>query len=407
MINDVTDLKVRNDNGKGTIWYGMHFYPGVAQYNPPGKESFRVYVNEKTIRKMDPTFAGRPVFVSHVDEVEGNNDELRKEADGWVVKSFYNEADGKHWVQFIIVSKRGQAAIAQGMKLSNAYELKSSAGGGEWNGVDYEKQIMDAEYEHLALVKNPRYDESVIMSPDQFKKYNADHLGELKRLANSKESTVLKNIFKRTKVDAADLTDVVVELDSGRNVSFDELVKIANSKVANDTPNLDPGGVASLAKAFGKNEEEPKKEDEKKPFAHPEHMVKMKDGSMCNVMELAEKHDKLKDELEAMKAPKEKEVEAKEEPKKEEPKKENAEDDKEKKLAPEKKDEAAIEEEKAKNELEAMDKRREEIKARVARLRSAPDREISRIVNGGAEQRPIELMSDQVERGKQRYGSAK
>lgn len=174
-------------NSKGNVYYGMHFYPGLAEYREPGEDPYRVYLNEDTLRKMDPTFAGRPIFVEHVDEVDQSLSELRKEADGWVIESFYNSSDGKHWVKFIVVSDRAERAIKNGFRLSNAYVPKSFGQGGIWNGIEYSKEITDGEFEHLAIVSNPRYDESEIKTPEQFKKYNEDNTVELRRIANSQE----------------------------------------------------------------------------------------------------------------------------------------------------------------------------------------------------------------------------
>ena len=157
------------ENSKGTIFYGMHFCPGVAEYSEPGKETYRIFLNEDTIRSMNPSFAGKPVFVDHVDEVDPNVDKLRSEADGWVIESFYNPADGKTWAKFIVVSDRGFRAIKNGFRLSNAYIPTSYGEAGMWNGVEYQKEILAGEYEHLAIVQNPRYEESVILTPENLK----------------------------------------------------------------------------------------------------------------------------------------------------------------------------------------------------------------------------------------------
>lgn len=209
------------DNSKGKIYYGMHFYPGVARYESPDqKEALTVFLNEDTLRKMSPTFAGRPVFVEHVDEVDEDVNELRNEADGWVIESFYNPADGKTWAKFILVSDRGFKAIERGFRLSNAYIPSSYGQDGVWNGVPYQKEITGGEFEHLAIVKNPRYEESVIMTPEQFKAYNDEKQVELKRLSNSTdkgENTMKLNIFKRTKVEnSVDLEGMMVELPKSK-----------------------------------------------------------------------------------------------------------------------------------------------------------------------------------------------
>ena len=217
------------ENTQGEIYYGLHFYPGVAEYAEPGKQPFRVFLNEQTLRKMDPSFAGKPIFVEHVDEVAPKIDELRKEADGWVIESFFNQSDGKHWVKFIVCSERGLKAVKSGMKLSNAYIPKAYDIGGLWNGVEYAKEITSGEYEHLAIVSNPRYEESVIMSPEEFKAYNAAQEIELKRLANSKsegENKMNLKFFKKAKVEnALDIEATVVELPkSKKEMTIAELV---------------------------------------------------------------------------------------------------------------------------------------------------------------------------------------
>lgn len=223
-------------NSKGKIYYGMHFYPGVAEYQEPGKEPYRVYLNEDTIRGMDASFAGRPVFVDHVDEVDEDVNELRKDADGWVVESFFNQADGKHWVKFMIVSDQAEKAIQSGMRLSNAYVPHSFGKGGLWNGVSYLKEVTGGEFEHLALVRNPRYDESDIKTPEEFKLYNENLLVELKRVSNSKdlkdqkgENKMKLNIFKRTKVENSkdvDFEELSVKLPkSGKELTLAKLVE--------------------------------------------------------------------------------------------------------------------------------------------------------------------------------------
>jgi len=380
---------IRNAAGKGTVWYGMHFYPGVAEYQETDKEPYRVFLNEDTIRRMDPTFAGRPVFVMHVDDVEPDIDVLKAEADGWVVESFYNEADGKHWVKFITVSERADRAIKNGMRLSNSYFPQKFASGGVWNGVSYTKQITDGEYEHLAIVPNPRYDESKIMSPDEFKKYNEDKLVELKRLSNSEERKPMKlSLFKRTKVDnTVDLETMSVVLPkSGKEMTLTQLVNDADSAHDKENP------------AYG--------------MAHPDHMVDMGDGKKMAVKDMCNAYKAMHEELESMKA-KHKEGEAEEkhddatehegEVEKKEEKVEVEGDDKAKdneesgddKDAKKKALELAEHEDK---EIEAAKKKN--AKEKADRLRNAADKAVDAA-------RVIELSEDRVVRGKTRYGSGK
>lgn len=214
-------MKIKNSQGKR--FFGMHFYPGLAEYAEPGKNPFRVFLNEDTIRSMDSSFEGKPVFVQHVTEVEQNLDVLRGEADGWVVRSFYNAADGKHWAEFLVCSEKGLEAIAKGFRLSNAYRPVGPRGSsGLWNGIEYSEQILRGEYDHLAIVPNPRYEESVIMTPEQFKAYNEEQQFELKRITNSKDqpkgdNKMGLNFFKRAKIEnSIDLESTVVQLPKSK-----------------------------------------------------------------------------------------------------------------------------------------------------------------------------------------------
>lgn len=273
-------LKRALSNSKGKIFYGMHCYPGVARYEPPDEQPFTVLLNENVIRNMGPSFAGKPIFVQHVDDVEQELDLLRNEADGWVIESFFNQADGKTWAKFIVVSDQGLDAIRQGWKLSNAYFPECDDTPGTWNGVPYQRVVTDGEFEHLAIVQNPRYEESVIMTPEQFKVYNEKQTGELKRLANSKDKKKEKtgmglklNIFKRTKVEnSVDLDGLVVELPKSKKEILLTTVVSEYDKIMNMNG-----------------------------YANGDHMVKVGDKDEMSVNDLVKKHMELCNEYAEMK----------------------------------------------------------------------------------------------------------
>lgn len=217
-------------NSRGKVWYGLHIVPGVAEYDNGGN-SFRVLLNEATIKSLDPSFAGRPVYVHHPNEdVNEDLDMLRNEADGWVSESFFNRADGKHWVKFITVTKRAEKAIAQGYRLSNALQNLTFGVGGLCNGVSYDKELKKGEYEHLAIVPDPRYEQSVILTPEEFKRYNEEKNLEILKLANSKGKKMKLQFFKKQKLEnTMDLTGVSILLPkSGKERTIEQLVNAAD-----------------------------------------------------------------------------------------------------------------------------------------------------------------------------------
>ena len=67
-------MKVKNAKSLPEIYYGLHMVEGTAEYSEAGKEPYRIYIGETTIKNMNPTFQGKPVYVDHVDEVVGVRD---------------------------------------------------------------------------------------------------------------------------------------------------------------------------------------------------------------------------------------------------------------------------------------------------------------------------------------------
>lgn len=301
---------------------------------------------------MDRSFVGCPVYVQHVDEVPAKLEDVKKEADGWVVKSFYNEADGKHWCQFVIHSERGLNAIARGWKLSNAYMPQQYGTSGRWNGVDYDKEVVNAEYLHLAIVPDPRYQESIVLTPQEFRDYNEKQSKQLALVANSRESTTMKvlSFFKRTKIEnAAEFSDAIVVLEkSKKEMSVADVISKYDDVLSNE--------VDDVSKR-----------------------VKVGDEEMT-VNEICEKYMNMKAELDGYK---------------------NADDEKKKKDEEEAK---KNEEDKKKKDEEANKNSLEEKKKADAIKNAEDDKNKKAIAN---EDETVQTMDTQVSLGKSRYGSGK
>ena len=373
----------------GKRFFGLHMVEGVARYRPKEGDPFNVFVGEDTIKMMDPSFEGKPVYAyNHVKNAD-KHDDIREEgdlgqpaADGVVVKSFFNKADGKHWVEFMIFSDEGLNCIRDGYRLSNAYRVLSQRPGGQWHGVDYAKEVASGEYDHLALVQKPRYEESVILTPEEFKAYNEQKEADLLRLQNSKEETKKEkpkmklkfNWFKREKIensaDASNVEQMVVQLPkSGKEMTVEQLVERCDY-------------IENLA-----------------GYADESHVVKVGNEEM-SVKDLVKKHmnmcsesEKMKNEMDEMK------------------KKENSDDKKEVENT-DKQDEMKEEdgkmkvkaensEEKKEEKKENADDKKEEVKnSHFETLSNAKDRALDMSTK-------VDFSMDKAARGKSRYGSTK
>lgn len=347
---------------------------GLAEYREEGKAPMRLLINENTIKKMDPTFTGLPVYVHHVDQVDYKN--IQEEADGFVVRSFFNKSDGKHWVEFITVTDEARDAIVvKKWKLSNAYIPKAQVGGGQYHGMDYNAEVVDAEYEHLAIVPNPRYAESIILTPEEFKAYNNSKEAELTRLVNSKEES--KTMFKFFKT-------VVTKVENSSDLESMS-VTLPKSKVDKTITQLINEADERLTNAYHCNGDE---------------MVKVGDKHM-SVNELTGKFIEMS----------------------EQGSKENASDEEAKKKALElaaheeeeiesakNEDDEAMEnavEEEEKKKKEADEKAKNELKEAEEKKKNALDN-FNKIKNAQKNAKPpvtVELSSDKVARGISKYGS--
>ncbi len=263
----------------GKIYYGLHFYPGVAQYNDANGNDYKILLRGETLKKMDKTMQGKPAFVEHVGKVETDRKKLQNAADAWVVESFYNQYDGKHWSKFITVTDEADEAIANGFTLSNAYDPVFNGQNGIWNAISYENEVVDGCYEHLAIVQNPRYNESIILTPEQFKEYNENLKQDLERdrISNSqqeKKMGVKDLFFKRTKIEnSVDYENTFVCLPKTKK-EF-SLMQIVNA--------MD-------------DVEEKKKLNE----ADLDTNVKLDDGTVMSLKELIERHKNIQSQLEQL-----------------------------------------------------------------------------------------------------------
>lgn len=356
-------MMIKNEGIIAKRFYGLHMVEGVAEYREPGKEPSRLLILENAIKEMDSSFEGRPTYVNHVDVVDVVN--LPETADGYVVKSFFNPVDGKHWVEFMITTQEGLNAINQKWKLSNAYTPTAKSIGGQWHGVDYHEEVTAGKYDHLAIVSNPRYAESIILTPEEFKSYCNNKELELKKLSNSKdkpEGSKMLKFFKRQKVENdLDVANTMVELPLSKK-------EMSLEKIVNE--------YDQVLNMHG--------------YANGDHMVKVGEEEM-SVNDLISKHMKMCDEIKqnAEKAA-EKEAEGDiDEGKKGEVEVENK-DDKEKpadEVKEEKKENSADDEEKA-------DKKDNFVKLANAHLNPLD-----------AKTEILDTSEDKVARGKTRYGS--
>lgn len=242
-------VELENAKQMPKVYYTRHMYPGLCEYSDE-----RILVDENTIKKMMPSFVGKPVYAENHRKVDVDN--LQAEADGYVTDSFRNGLDGWAWSKFIVVSDAGHEAVRKGYKVSNAWKPKTwDASSGTFHNVKYDRKITDGEFTHLALVKDPRYEESKIYTESEYKAYVA---GLKTELHNSKTNPPEgKSMFDKLKFWKTSKEEVqmdktmTVELENGKTVTIEEMLNAveAQEKAATEAAEKEAKEKADKEKA--------------------------------------------------------------------------------------------------------------------------------------------------------------
>lgn len=279
----------RTISGKPERFFALHMAEGLAEYKMPDVNDgnpFRVLIKQDVINEMDATFSGCPVYVLHEDDVDLENLDM-SEVDGLVVRSFFNKSDGNNWAEILAITDQCKEAIVQKKwKVSNCHITDEQVGGGTWQGIKYEYEVKKGHYEHLAVVPNPRYNQSMVLTPEEFAEYNAENDRVLTKLANAAEDEekgdkTMSKVFSLFKREKLKNSDELIQMDvtlpkSGKTVSVEKLFNEADEA-----------------------EVEKKKNEGKPVYANEGHMVKVGEKEEMSVGDLLKAYNELKEKSNA------------------------------------------------------------------------------------------------------------
>lgn len=146
-----------NTGGKGKYFRARILQAGLVKY------SFGVCLLEKdAIDKFVYGFVGCPVIIDHKDVT---NENAKEERVGVISRVWFEQMDGWYWVEGIIFDEKAISLINDGYNVSCQYEISEYAnnvGKKLHNGNPFDKVILNGKPEHLAIVKNPRYENAMI-----------------------------------------------------------------------------------------------------------------------------------------------------------------------------------------------------------------------------------------------------
>lgn len=206
-------------------FFGLHFSDGISSFNHTDEIG---YISPEVATGLNNTMEGVPVFVGHPDDIKDG------EIVGYVVKSFYNKYDGKQWCELIIFDDNAQDLIKNGWKLSNSYFYAKEDEKGHYHGVEYDFILTDGKYEHLAIVDEPRYAESIILTQEEFDVYNSEREVNIKTI-NSGERKMFGKLGGRNKpviktLNTKEFKDHKITLPKSKvEKTLNELIEVVDS----------------------------------------------------------------------------------------------------------------------------------------------------------------------------------
>lgn len=151
------DLNIDN-KGKGRRFESRFLQAGLVKY------SFGVcLLSKEVIDRFAYKFVGCPVIIDHKDITDEN---AKDERVGVISKVWYNEYDGWFWCEGVLFDDEAISLIKEkGYNVSCQYNIDDyteNTANALHNGNPYDITILDGTPEHLAIVKNPRYEEALI-----------------------------------------------------------------------------------------------------------------------------------------------------------------------------------------------------------------------------------------------------
>lgn len=266
-------------NSAGSPWakfcHSNHLEPGLVFYQNMGPidpatqkpKGLMLLLRKATIERMRNSFPGKPVYNKLHREDASPAHFKNGEADGIVVRSYWNAEAGQEYVEHMVWDEETKLACARGVGVSCAYEVDAKEVDmtpGTLHNVPYDGEILNGTYDHLTVTENPRYEDSKTTV------LNTNDKGGVPMF-----KMILEKLGVKSSVDVA--AETPVEIAAGKQVTLKNLVDKFNAPpppekvtalnaVADGSKVIELGNgktatMEDLVKNYLKNEEKPKDEE--------------------------------------------------------------------------------------------------------------------------------------------------
>lgn len=262
--------------------------PGIMSYEDV--DQGKVLVLDSALDKMLDSFIGKPVVnflhqdLTPEEAYKINDSDLESMADG-VVFDVGKMENGWSYADFMAWDEETQNNIdKKGFSISCAYMPTKVGPTGKYHGIDYDEEVLDGYYTHMAIVDNPRYERSKVYElPNSYNNSFADSLARV--ILNSKKESEKMKIFKFLN-KKKDNTDDKPKDDKPK----DEVVNMGEDSYVEDMENGEKIPMSELVAAY-----KAKKENEcKDTKMNMEDMVDV-DGEKVSMKDLYDNYKSTKE----------------------------------------------------------------------------------------------------------------
>ena len=248
-------MKKTIQNAVPKSYRAYYIEPGLADYTAEGIGL--VLVQKPALDKISSTYVGKPVVnLEHTDKEPEELFELSKNskpedfADGIIAATGLLKEDlttetgkvipaGWYWMDILIWDQETIENIDEnGFSVSCAYEITADdSTGGSYHNVDYDAEVLDGVGLHLAIVPNPRYEQSYIIK-------NSKSEEEIVKVKFFKKKTEPKKVVKNNVDPPAEVEEEVVEnaegyveTEEGEQIPISELMNMYKEKKEKEMEN--------------------------------------------------------------------------------------------------------------------------------------------------------------------------
>lgn len=178
--------------------------PGVVKF---GDKNLMIYISQKTIDRYSHRLKGKPITVGHIAGITENNAQQHSVGDVAV-------CDKPGDCIVTIKDEEADKRISNGERFSCCWIPIKWGPGGTWHNIPYDKELLEMDFTHLAIVPDPRYENVEVFMNSKDKEFDnatfkprSDDAGPGFDRASADSQTKVARAAQKTTFDAKTFTE--------------------------------------------------------------------------------------------------------------------------------------------------------------------------------------------------------